>query len=66
MIFKIYGINSEGRRTTKRIVSFLDSTDIMQNPHKYGFRDILSVSHIVDERLEIIGEEPPEIERRDK
>jgi len=66
MIFKIYGITSEGRRTTKRVASSFDSMGIMQNPHKYGFRDILSVSPIVDERLEIIGEEPPGIERRNK
>ncbi len=66
MIFKIHGITTEGRRTTKRIVSSLDSTDIMDKPHEYGFRVILSVNQIIDERLEIIGEEAPEIEKRGK
>jgi hypothetical protein len=66
MIFIIQGITTEGKPITKRIVSSLDSTDIMDKPHEYGFRVILSISHVADERLEIIGEEPPEEERRSK
>ena len=64
IIFQISGISSDGSRSTKRIVSTFDSLEIMNNPDNFGFRSIFSVNDIDDERLEIIGEEPPAIERR--
>ena len=64
MIFKIHGITKEGKRNKKRIVSSLDSEDIMNNPCEYGFHTILSICNIDDERLEIVGEDPPRVERR--
>ena len=64
IIHEIYGLTDLGDRSRKRIVSSLDSLEIMRNPSEYGFRNIFSVTHVENQRLEIIGEEPPVKERR--